>query len=125
MPSPAWLHYINYKLITTYLRRKFLKTAVISAAGLTIVPNTIFGKARGYTSPSDKLNIAGIDLGGMGRRNLANMKTENIVVRDEYAEVDWDPKFDRRFVEFNALEMANEWIRHTCENGFTLPGMPR
>jgi len=38
--------------------------------------------------------------------------------------IDGDPKFDRRFAEFNALEMANEWIRHTYQNGFTLPEMP-
>ncbi len=58
----------------------------MGAAGLTIVPNTVLGKARGYTSPSDKLNIAGIGVGGMGRRNLANMKTENIVA---LCDVDW------------------------------------
>ncbi len=72
--------------MTTYSRRKFLKTAAMGAAGLTIVPNTVLGKARGYTSPNDKLNIAGIGVGGMGRRNLANMKTENIVA---LCDVDW------------------------------------
>ncbi|MEA4978481.1 MAG: Gfo/Idh/MocA family oxidoreductase, partial [Petrimonas sp.] len=72
--------------MTTYSRREFLKTAAIGAAGLTVVPNTVLGKARGYTSPSDKLNIAGIGVGGMGRRNLANMKTENIVA---LCDVDW------------------------------------
>ena len=54
-------------------RRKFLKSAAIGAAGLTIVPNSILGKAYGHTAPSDKLNIAGIGVGGVGRRNLANM----------------------------------------------------
>ncbi len=72
--------------MNTYSRRKFLKTAAIGAAGLTIVPNTVLGKTRGYTSPSDKINIAGIGVGGMGRRNLANMKTENIVA---LCDVDW------------------------------------
>lgn len=52
----------------TYSRRKFLKTAAATAAGITIVPNTILGKAWGHTAPSDKLNIAGIGIGGMGRR---------------------------------------------------------
>ncbi|MDD2245128.1 MAG: Gfo/Idh/MocA family oxidoreductase, partial [Dysgonamonadaceae bacterium] len=72
--------------MTTYSRRNFLKTAVASAAGLTIVPNSVLGKTFGHMAPSDKLNIAGIGVGGMGRRNLANMKTENIVA---LCDVDW------------------------------------
>ena len=60
-------------------RRSFLKTGAVAAAGLTIVPGSVLGKSFGYTAPSDKLNIAGIGVGGMGRRNLANMNTENIV----------------------------------------------
>ena len=40
------------------------------------------------------------------------------------AVIDGDPKFDRRFAEFNALDMANEWIKHTYHNGFSLPPMP-
>ena len=59
-------------------RRDFLKTGAL-AAGLTIVPNSVLGKTHGFTSPSDKLNIAGVGVGGMGRGNLRNMSTENIV----------------------------------------------
>lgn len=67
-------------------RRSFLKTGAVAAAGLTIVPGSVLGKSFGYTAPSDKLNIAGIGVGGMGRRNLANMNTENIVA---LCDVDW------------------------------------
>jgi hypothetical protein len=49
--------------MTIYSRRKFLKTAVTGAAGLTIVPNSILGKSFGHTASSDKLNIAGIGVG--------------------------------------------------------------
>ena len=49
-------------------RRSFLKTGAVAAAGLTIVPGSVLGKSFGYTAPSDKLNIAGIGVGGMGRR---------------------------------------------------------
>ena len=69
-----------------YSRRNFLKTAAIGAAGLTIAPNSILGRSHGHIAPSDKLNIAGIGVGGVGRRNLANMKTENIVA---LCDVDW------------------------------------
>lgn len=67
-------------------RRNFLKTAVITTAGITIAPNSILGKSHGHLAPSDKINIAGIGVGGVGRRNLANMKTENIVA---LCDVDW------------------------------------
>ena len=67
-------------------RRSFLKTGAVAAAGLTIVTGSVLGKSFGYTAPSDKLNIAGIGVGGMGRRNLANMSTENIVA---LCDVDW------------------------------------
>ena len=33
-------------------------------------------------------------------------------------------QFGRKFTEFNAKEMAKEWIKHTYENGFSLPDMP-
>ena len=72
--------------MTIYSRRNFLKTAAAGAAGLTIVPNSILGKSFGHMAPSDKLNIAGVGVGGMGRRNLANMKTENIIA---LCDVDW------------------------------------
>lgn len=64
--------------MTTFFRRSFIKTAAMSTAGITIVPNSVLGKVYGHTSPSDKLNIAGVGVGGMGRRNLANMNSENI-----------------------------------------------
>ena len=66
-------------------RRKFLKNTA-TVAGFSIVSSNVLGKTLGYVAPSDKLNIAGIGVGGMGRRNLANMNTENIVA---LCDVDW------------------------------------
>lgn len=57
--------------------------------------------------------------------NISPSDKIKIVTLDEYSVIDGDPKFDRRFAEFNALEMANEWISHAYENGFTLPEMPK
>jgi len=66
-------------------RRRFIGTASGAAAGLLIVPsNTIAG--LGHKAPSDKLNIAGIGIGGMGKGNLQRMKSENIVA---LCDVDW------------------------------------
>jgi len=67
-------------------RRSFLQKGTAAAAALTIAPSSILGKSHGYTAPSDKLNIAGIGIGGMGNANLRNMEAENIVA---LCDVDW------------------------------------
>ncbi|MBN2349264.1 MAG: Gfo/Idh/MocA family oxidoreductase [Bacteroidales bacterium] len=66
-------------------RRKFIGNVAAATAGFTIVPSNVIA-GLGHTPPSDKLNIAGIGVGGMGRRNLNEMKTENIVA---LCDVDW------------------------------------
>lgn len=77
-------------------RRSFLQRGAAAAAALTIVPGSVLGKSHGHVAPTDKLNIAGVGIGGMGNANLKNMeKTENIVA---LCDVDWKyakPVFDR------------------------------
>lgn len=65
-------------------RRKFISRAAATAAALTIVPRHVLG--RGFVPPSDKLNIAGVGVGGMGRANLINLASQNIVA---LCDVDW------------------------------------
>ena len=67
-------------------RRSFLKTGTVAAAALTVVPSSILGKSHGYTAPSDKLNIAGVGIGGRGSAVLRNLQQENIVA---LCDVDW------------------------------------
>ena len=66
-------------------RRSFVTSTMTAAAGLTILPSGIIS-AKGRVAPSDKLNIAGIGTGGMGNRNLLNLKEHNIVAM---CDVDW------------------------------------
>ena len=77
-------------------RRSFLQRSAAAAAAFSIGPGTILGKSHGYVAPSDKLNIAGVGIGGMGNANLKNMeKTDNIVA---LCDIDWKyakPVFDR------------------------------
>jgi hypothetical protein len=75
-------------------RREFLGKSVAVAAGLTVVPSyTVSG--LGHTAPSDKLNIAGIGIGGMGRGVIEDVaKTENIVA---LCDVDWNVAVERVF----------------------------
>ncbi len=61
-------------------RRKFIRNAAMAAAGFYIIPRPVLG--RGFTAPSDKLNIAGIGCGGKAEVNLPyafNNGAENIV----------------------------------------------
>jgi hypothetical protein len=66
-------------------RRTFLGTAAAATAGFTIIPSHVVS-GLGYTAPSDKLNIAGVGVGGMGRTNLRNLNSQNIVA---LCDVDW------------------------------------
>ena len=68
-------------------RRSFLQKGGAAALGLTIVPGAVMGKSfSGVTAPSDKLNIAGVGVGGMGFANLKALQSENIV---GLCDVDW------------------------------------
>ena len=71
---------------STIPRRSFIKATAATTAGLTIIPSHVMGRALGHVAPSDKLNIAGIGVGGKGRVNLKAMNTENIVA---LCDVDW------------------------------------
>lgn len=66
-------------------RREFLAGSAIAATGLMIVPRHVLG-GTGYTPPSDRLNIAGIGVGGMGMHNMRALAGENIVA---LCDVDW------------------------------------
>lgn len=67
-------------------RRQFVATSAAAAAGLTILPSGVIS-AKGRTAPSDKLNIAGIGIGGMGHTNINNLNSQNIVA---LCDVDWN-----------------------------------
>jgi len=57
-------------------RRTFLKSSAAVGAGLMIAKSGILKAGQ---SPNEKLNIAVIGVGGRGRDNLNNVKSENIV----------------------------------------------
>jgi predicted dehydrogenase len=60
-------------------RRKFIRNAAVAGAGFFIVPRHVIG--RGFIAPSDKLNIAGIGVGGKGESDLAEFaKSPNAVI---------------------------------------------
>ncbi len=74
------------KISKTMSRRGFIGSSAAGLAGLTIVPRHAVS-GLGHTAPSDRLNVAGAGISGMGRVNLENVaKTENIVA---LCDVDW------------------------------------
>jgi predicted dehydrogenase len=66
-------------------RRQFIRRSAAAAAAFTIVPRHVLGD--GQTPPSEKLNIAGIGVGGQGGGDLHEMATDNIVA---LCDVDWN-----------------------------------
>ncbi|UCG47607.1 MAG: Gfo/Idh/MocA family oxidoreductase [Phycisphaerales bacterium] len=65
-------------------RRDFMGAAA-AAAAFTIVPSHVLG-GPGRTAPSEKLNIAGIGVGGRGGNVLSGVSSQNIVA---LCDVDW------------------------------------
>ncbi len=61
-----------------FSRRKFLQSSA-AAAAFTIVPSSVFGADSTGLPPSEKLNIAAVGIGGMGRNNIGECESENIV----------------------------------------------
>ena len=88
-------------------RRRFLGVSATAAGLFTIVPSYAVSRL-GHIAPSDKLNIAGIGIGGKGRVNLNNMKSENMVA---LCDIDWEYGkrcFDefpnaRKYVDFRKM----------------------
>lgn len=81
-------------------RRHFIETAALTGAGLTIVPRHVLGK--GFTPPSDLLNIAAVGVGGMGRNNMRAVGSQNMVA---VCDVDWD--FAGRSLDRFKTELEN------------------
>jgi predicted dehydrogenase len=59
-------------------RRSFVPAGGAAMAEFTIAPRHVLGGA-GYSAPSEKLNIAGVGVGGMGANYLQGCESENLV----------------------------------------------
>ena len=85
-------------------RREFLKKSSVAFLGVSILPSHVIA-GLGHTAPSDKLNVAGIGVGGMGRWNLKNIKDQNIVA---LCDVDW--KYANRcFIEYPDAKIFKDY----------------
>jgi predicted dehydrogenase len=82
-------------MATKISRRNFLKAGAAGVAGLTVLPSKVLGGVVGQTAPSDKVNVAGVGVGGRGSAVLRGMGDgANIVA---LCDTDWSyakPTFD-------------------------------
>ncbi len=89
----------------TLSRRKFIASTSAGIAGATILPSHVIA-GLGHKPPSDKLNIAGIGVGGKGFSNLKFMETENIVA---LCDVDWDYAGKNAFPRWYRAKQYNDF----------------
>jgi predicted dehydrogenase len=91
---------------STVSRRSFLGTTAAVAAGITILPSNVVA-GLGHKAPSDKLNILGVGVGGMGFANLKNLASENII---GLVDVDWKYTGDNGvFDRFPNAKKYKDW----------------
>jgi predicted dehydrogenase len=101
-----------------FSRRSFLATSATAAAAVTILPSNVIA-GMGHKAPSDKLNIAGIGVGGMGHGNLKNLKSENIV---GLCDVDWKYA-EGCFNDFPGAKKYKDWRVMYDELGKSIDGV--
>ena len=89
-------------------RRQFMRNAAAATAALAFLPRGAQARPR-KIAPSDRVNIAFVGVGGMGRANLQALSSQNIVA---LCDVDWS-FVDSRFADIskqieNAQKRAQE-----------------
>ena len=61
-------------------RRDFIGKTTAAAVAFTIVPRHVLG-GKGYTAPSDMVNVAGIGLGNQGGSDIQNIATPDVPIQ--------------------------------------------
>src|ERR1044072_7986930 len=94
-------------------RREFLRTAAATTAAFTILPSGLYAKSR-RISPNDRVNIAAVGVGGMGRANRQALSSQNIVA---LCDVDWN-YVDARYADIpKQLEQAQQRLNEATDDG--------
>jgi predicted dehydrogenase len=85
-------------------RRQFLAGAS-TAAAFTIIPRHVLG-GPGRVSPSEKLNIACIGIGGQGASDIRQVSSENIIA---LCDVDWGTHTAKTFEMFPSAKKYKDF----------------
>lgn len=124
-PIPSFMEHLQG-------RRKFIGTATSAFAGIMFLPSHVIA-GLGHRPPSDRLNIAGIGVGGNGYLNLKKMDTENIVAlcdvdaafasRNSFREWDTVPHYSDFRVLFDKQKDIDAVMIATPDHTHALPAM--
>ena len=101
--------------------------------------NRLEGSANfAYSGPFNEMVLLGVlavrlqglkkvlqwDAENMRFTNISPDEMLKVVSVDEFKVIEGHPHFNRKFATFNASEIAEEYIRHTYREGWSLPDMP-
>lgn len=103
-------------------RRKFIGSAVASAATITVVPRHVLG-GSGYVPPSDKITVANIGCGTQGLREMPGMLQNPDIQVVAVCDVN---KLSTDYLDWSAQGLRNS-IRNTLEDpdwGSEYQGIP-
>ena len=104
----------------TLPRRDFMRNVGAAAAAFTLLPSGSYGKQR-RISANDKVNVATVGCGGMGRANLVALANMNLVAM---CDVDWN-YVDSRFADIsNQIANANKRANEATDPAQKLPSDP-
>jgi len=119
----------SQKSNTSFSRRKFLATSVVAAGTATFgAPAIVRGR-----NLNDRLNIAGIGVGGRGRSNLRSVSSENIVAlcdvsKESVNKAAEDHPKARKIADFRDLyDHADDFdavVVSTCEHTHAFATLP-
>ncbi len=97
-------------------RRHFLATTAAAAAAFTIVPRHVLG-GRGYTLPSENINLAIIGVGGQGTHDMQQLMTREgtrvVAVADPVRRADYSKFY---FGGFKGRDPAKELVEDYYAN---------
>jgi predicted dehydrogenase len=86
-------------------RRQFIGRSSVAIAGVTIVPSHVIS-GLGHIPPSDKLNIAGIGIGGKGRSLMVQAANENLVA---LCDIDWNKAVNGVFATYERAKRYKDY----------------
>jgi predicted dehydrogenase len=93
-------------------RRDFLRNSAAAAAALSLAPGAALARQR-RIGPADRVNVAFIGCGGMGRANLNALASQNIVA---LCDVDWG-YVDTRFADIaNQIDQAKKRLAESTDD---------
>ncbi|MFW6257412.1 MAG: gfo/Idh/MocA family oxidoreductase, partial [Prolixibacteraceae bacterium] len=91
----------------------------------------------GYSGPFNEMVLLGVlairlqglnkslewDADKMQITNISPSEELKIITSDEFKVIEGHPHFNTKYATFNALEAANEYIKHEYRDGWKLPEM--